>query len=153
MKLSAKIAALKKRKQAKPVVRRPKAGVFTPWFWAWLALALAVAGAGTLAVYEFFIWNKVPPALVGKWQVEEGAQVGGTFEFYRNGNLIIQLKNQKQDYPPIKGLCGGGCKTLLTTMPNPLTLGEQSQTIAIRQLTAKSLILEFENGDVLKMVR
>jgi uncharacterized protein (TIGR03066 family) len=152
MKLSAKLAALKKRKQTKPAVR-PTGAKFTSRFWACLVLALVATGAGTLGVFEFFIWNKVPPALVGKWQVEDGALGGGTFEFFRNGNLVILHKNQNQDASQIKGRAFVEGKTLHTTMRNPVARRDQTQTITIIELTANSLILEFENGDVLRMVR
>src|SRR5262249_13444916 len=88
MKLSARLTALKKQKQSKPRQagsgQRP-GGRFSRWGLAWLALGLMAAGAGTLAALELFVWNKVPPALVGTWEVEEGPQYGGTFAFSRTG--------------------------------------------------------------------
>jgi uncharacterized protein (TIGR03066 family) len=152
VKLSAKIAALKKRRPPKPAVR-PKGGTIAPLFWAWSAVALVVVGAGTLAAFEFFVWNKVPPALVGKWKVEDGALGGGTFEFSRNGDLVIQRKNQNQEASHIKGRALVEGKNLHTTLHNPLARRDQTQTITIIELTANSLMLEFENGDVLRMAR
>ena len=58
--------------------------------WAVLALCLLLAGSGTYAfcVYGvYFIWPKLPPELVGKWEVTEGKHRGDVFEFSRNGNL------------------------------------------------------------------
>jgi uncharacterized protein (TIGR03066 family) len=117
-----------------------------------LALGLMVAGAATLAVFEFFIWNKVPPALVGTWKVQEGSKGGGTFEFSRNGTLLVHLKDPKNDFN-LKARAVVQGKTLQTTTYNPQTLQEQTHTSTIVELTARSLILEFENGEVLKMVR
>jgi uncharacterized protein (TIGR03066 family) len=122
------------------------------WWLAWLGLGLVVAGAGTLAVLEFLIWNKVPPALVGTWEVEEGPQYGGTFTFARNGNLVIHLKNQRSDYT-IRARAVVEGKTLLTTTYNPQTREEETHTITILELTAHSLVLELDNGEVLKFVR
>src|SRR5579862_2637496 len=153
MNLSSKLAALKKQQAAKRAKANParhQGGESPLWRWAWALMGLLVAGAGTLAVFEFFVWNKIPPALVGKWQVEEGPEGTGTFAFSRNGTLLVQLKNQKSDYNlKAKAVVKG--KTLVTTSTNPLTQQEQIRTSTIRELTAHSLILEFESGDILRM--
>jgi hypothetical protein len=76
------LATLKRRK---PVTRKQgkpgplQGGKFTRWHWAVLGLGLLLAAGGTWAALEFFVWNKLPPALVGKWEVQGGPMSGGTF--------------------------------------------------------------------------
>jgi hypothetical protein len=94
----------------------------------------------------------VPPALVGKWQVQEGLQSGGIFEFSRNGQLLIRLKDSRSERP-LKARVVVSGKKMVTTTQDPFTRQEQSDTSYIRELTANTLILELEQGKVLKMVR
>jgi hypothetical protein len=154
MKLSFQLATLKQRKQTKQPEAKPgpqNGGTWTRLRWDWLALCLILGVGGTLAVFEFYIW-KVPPELVGKWQVEEGPEYGGTFRFFRNGALAVHLKTKKTDFF-LKGHVTVEDKTLRTTTQNPLTKLEETRASTIRELTAESLILEFENGEVLRLVR
>jgi uncharacterized protein (TIGR03066 family) len=152
MKLATKLAKLQQRKHRQDKPGRPQGRTFGLRGWAWVALCLTVAGAGTFAVFEFFIWNKVPPALVGKWQVEEGPEYGGTFEFSRHGTLEVRLKSQGQEFN-LKSRVTVKGKTLRTTPQNSFARQEETRQWTILELTADSLILEMENGQVLKMVR
>ena len=54
--------------------------------WTFVALCLVLVGLTTIAVLEFYVWTKVPPALTGKWKVQEGGS-SAVFEFFRNGTL------------------------------------------------------------------
>jgi hypothetical protein len=149
------LATLKQRKQAiqkqsKP--GRPQAGKFTHWHWAMLGLGLLLAGGGTWAALEFFVWNKLPPALVGKWEVQGGPLSGGTFQFFRNGTLETRLKKDKT-YFKLRASAAVEGKTLLTTTQDPQTAREQTRKSTIRELTADSLAIELEDGAVLKMAR
>lgn len=155
MKLTSRLAKLKQDKQSKqagPKTPLHEGGLFSSSTWILLALCLVLAGVGTLAVFEFFIWNKVPPELVGFWEVESGPQKGGSFEFFRNGTLEFNLKENKRQISH-KTRVAVKDKQLLTTTRDPQTRQEKTNTIMIRELTADSLILEFENGDVLSFVR
>jgi hypothetical protein len=155
MKLSARLTLLKKRKLAQapqarpgqPTARRPG-----PCGWAWLVLGLAVAATSTLAVFELVIWNKVPPALVGTWEVDEGPQYGGTFVFSRTGDLVVHLKDKQTDYT-IRSRAVVQGKTLRTTTQDGQSHRQETHVSTILELTADSLVLEFENGDVLRLVR
>jgi uncharacterized protein (TIGR03066 family) len=117
-----------------------------------LALAVVLAGVSTLAVYEFFVWTKVPPELVGLWEVEEGPQKRGTFEFSRDGTMEVHFTNNKKHVSH---------KTRVSVKDRTLSiaargfLGQENGTseCAIRELTADTLVLELERGDVLKLVR
>jgi hypothetical protein len=149
------LATLKQRKQAtqkqsKP--GRPQRGKFTRWHGAVLGLGLLLAGGGTWAALEFFVWNKLPPALVGKWEVQGGPLFSGTFQFFRNGTLETRLKKDKT-YFTLRASVAVEDKTLLTTTQDLQTGREQTRKSTIRELTAHSLAIELEDGAVLKMVR
>jgi uncharacterized protein (TIGR03066 family) len=146
---------MKRRHQAhqpKQRDRRPTGGILGLPLWLWLAFVVTVAGGGTLAVFELFVWNKVPPELVGQWDVEGGPLSGGTFDFSRNGDLEMRVKKQGKEIS-LKGRVVVEDKTLLTTTRNGLTGQEETTKSTIRELTARSLIIELESGDVLKMAR
>jgi hypothetical protein len=149
------LATLKQRKQKQETVRQPgqqQGGKFTRWHWAVLGIGLLLAGGATWAVLEFFVWNKLPPALVGKWEVQGGPMSGGTFQFFRNGNLETRHKKD-QTYSMLRASVAVEGKTLLTTTQDPGTGREQTRKSTIRELTADSLAIELEDGAVLKMVR
>jgi len=148
-------ATLKQRKQTihkqcKP--GQPQGGKFARWHWAMLGLGLLLVGGGTWAALEFFVWNKLPPALVGKWEVQGGPLSGGTFQFFRNGTLETRLKKDKT-YFTLRASVAVEDKTLLTTTQDSQTGREQTRKSTIRELTAISLAIELEDGAVLKMVR
>src|SRR5262245_12365588 len=88
----------KRKKSAKDAGTHPaaKSAPLAPSTWILLGLVLVLAGVGTLAWYEHFVWNKVPPELVGLWEVNEGPQQGGTFEFLRDGTMAVNLGSKKQ---------------------------------------------------------
>lgn len=121
--------------------------------WVWVILCgLILAGGGTWAALEFFLWNKIPPALVGKWEVSGGPMSGGTFDFSRNGTLEIRQRTGGS-FVTLKARAAVTGKTLATTTHNPQTRGEETHWSTIQELTADSLILELEKGEVLKLVR
>jgi uncharacterized protein (TIGR03066 family) len=156
MKLSMQLAKLKRRKQrqnpdAVPG-HRAAAGAWGVPRWAWLAFGLLLAGGGTLAVLEFFIWNRLPEELVGTWVVQEGPMAGGTFAFSRDGTLKSHVKNQGTS-STLAGHVTLDGKTLRMTTHNAATGEDETHASYIRELTATSLVVELEKGDVLKMVR
>jgi hypothetical protein len=151
MNLNSKLAALKKRKTHKPTAAAPasrKAGKFGVPRWAWIALALLVVGGGTLAVFEFLIWTKVPPALVGTWEVQHGSLSGGTLTFSRDGTL--QMRHRTAD---VRWNVSVQDKALVMTTRSAYGPAEQTQRGFIRELTANSLVLELDKGEVLTLVR
>jgi uncharacterized protein (TIGR03066 family) len=152
MKRSSRLAKLKQRNQSEPRSGHQKNGKSGLPRWALLALGPLLVGGGTLAVFHFFIWNKVPPELVGKWEVQGGPLSGGTFEFSRDGTLKMRHMSQGKDVA-LDGRVTVEGKALLITTQNPQTRVEKTQRSMIQELTATSLILELEKGDVLKMVR
>jgi len=152
MKLSSRLAKLM-RDKAKPTEGKPPAQEngrkFKLWHWALGALCLLVTGGGTWAVLKVFVWNKVPPELVGTWEVKDGPMKGGTFNFFPNGTLEIRSVQG----PFIRARVAVDGKKLSTTTKNPSTLRDETRTSIIQDLTENSLVLELERGDVLKMVR
>src|SRR5262245_44560949 len=51
---------------------------------------LLLAAGGTWAFFEYVVWNRLPPELVGKWAVVEGPKEykEAVFEFHRSGRMI-----------------------------------------------------------------
>src|SRR5262245_31272458 len=151
MSLSSRNAPLKQRRPAEAKSGNPKTGKFRLPRWAWIALGLLVAGGGTLAVFEFVIWNKVPAALVGSWEVQGGPMSGGTFRFSRSGAVEIRHRGAAV---ALDGRASVDGKVLLLTTRDPKDIRlEQTRPSTIQELTATSLVLELEKGQVLKMVR
>jgi hypothetical protein len=155
MKLFAKLAKLKQQRKSNRAGPKPGSHErkrLAPSTWVLVALCLVLAGLGTLAVFEFFVWNKIPPELVGMWEVQEGPQKYGTFEFSRNGTMDVRLKTNKRDVTH-KTRVAVRDRTLLMTAKDPQTREDKTSASIIRELTADTLILELERGDVLRMVR
>jgi hypothetical protein len=149
---SAKRKQQKQRAQAEPRPGPQKPGKSALPRWAWVALGLLLAGGGTWAVFEFVIWNKVPPALVGKWEVQGGPLAGGTFEFFRSGTVLMRYRTQETTVT-LNGRAAVQGQALLITTQSPETRLAKTQRSIIRELTANSLRVELEKGDVLAMVR
>jgi hypothetical protein len=117
-----------------------------------LVLCALLVGAGTWVLFEFVIWNTTPPALVGKWVVTEGPQEGATFDFYRGGTMrgvmnvggkegIINARVRVED------------KKIFSTTQNPHTRRDDTHALIIRTLTEMNLVVEDEQGNLLKMER
>src|SRR5579859_1384560 len=99
MNLSSRLEKLKQKRAAQDRAAPKAAGgrrSLAPSTWVLLGLGLALAGVSTLAVYEFFVWTHVPPELVGLWEVDEGPQKRGTFEFFRDGTMEVHLTANKK---------------------------------------------------------
>jgi hypothetical protein len=164
MKHSALVAKLREQKQAKPEKIRlartqpaeaapvvHKVSMLARWRWPLLGAGLVGAGIAIWALCYFVIWNTVPAALVGKWTVQGGPMKGGVFQFYRSGALEV---HHEKSATMIMARVTVNDKTLLmTTHDTTSGQGDTTKKITIRELTESSLILELENGDVLKMVR
>jgi len=156
MKLSSRIAKLKQQKpmkQTKPRAAPEKSVRVARHHWVLLGICLILAVGGTGAVLYWFVWNKVPAELVGRWEVAGGPMQGGTFEFYRNGTLDVKTNKPGTEDLTIHGRVSLQGKTLLTTTRSPDGRREDTSQSIIRELTPDSLVLELERGDVLKLVR
>jgi len=153
MKLSDKLQILKHKKAPDgtgPAPERARNPIATST-WVLVGLILILGGVGTLFVFEFFIWTKVPPELVGLWEIDEGPPKGSTFEFTRKGGMEFIPNAGKSK--PRKARVVVRDKTLVMIEKDPRTGGALRTKYTIRELTADTLILELEKGDFLKMVR
>jgi hypothetical protein len=152
MKLSSQLAKLKlkKIKEAEPQPVQTKRSKGAGKNWLALIVCLLFAGIGTWGVLAFFVWENMPLALVGKWEVQDGPMQGGTFEFARDGTLEIRVKDGKQ----IKAHARVDGKTLVQTTQDPVSLREETRSKStIQELTPTTLVLELERGAVLRMAR
>jgi uncharacterized protein (TIGR03066 family) len=114
-----------------------------------LVIILLFAGASGWAVWKYFVLQEPAPSLVGTWEVTNGPMQGASYEFRADGALTIR-SNQGPDTQAQTAVEG---KTLVTTSKHPVTLQDETRKNTIQELTATSLVLEQENGDVVKMVR
>ncbi len=151
MKLSTQIAKLKikKAKATRDSRTVGKSSRFLTWKRASVSLGLVVAVGLSWTVLNIFVWHRLPGELVGTWEVQAGPMQGGTFQFLSDGGLVIRSGQG----PEMKASAELDGKTLLTTTQNPGTLREETRKSTIQELTATSLILVLERGDVLQMLR
>jgi hypothetical protein len=158
MKLSSRIEQLRRQKLAnqprqpkpQPVHReRPR---WTRKHWLWAGLWLLLAFGGAWAVLELAVWNKLPPELVGTWQVREGPMAGGSFHFSRFGTVQIHVTTQGKSNT-LHGRVAVEGKTLRITSQNARSQQDETRDSVIQELTANTLVLELESGEVLKMAR
>jgi hypothetical protein len=135
-----------KKQTSKPTPRpmpQPVPGAKPRWLLgAFLCLLVA---AVTWSVLEFVVWNKLPPDLVGTWEVTDGPQEGATFEFHRSGKMIGHL-NQGGNLSIVRAMVHIEDGKLYSTTWHPQT-GEEKVTVqTIRTLSSRQLVLEDERG-------
>jgi hypothetical protein len=154
-------AKLAKRPQSQPKARMPGAvnvskRPFLPR-WALILLCLLVGGGGAWGavwlVTEFVLPSRLPPELLGKWEVRGGPLSGGTFDFYRNGSMIAHLNDKNGNLAIIKAQAVVEDKRLLTTTRQPSTGQVKTSVSHIRELTPTSLVMESEEGEVTRLRR
>jgi hypothetical protein len=122
------------------------------WRWPVIALVVLLTAGGTWAAFEFFIFSSLPPELVGKWVIEGGPQDGATFDFSRNGTVEAHFNGNGMEHV-LKGKAAVDQKQLLITTENPHTKQDETRTCVIRELTERTLVVEFPGGEVFKMTR
>jgi uncharacterized protein (TIGR03066 family) len=120
--------------------------------WLTLAVVALLTFAGTWAVLERIVWARVPSELVGKWVVTEGPQEGATFDFYRNGTMIGKV-NAGGNEAVVNARVRVEGKTIYSTTTNPQTGEDDTMPLVIRTLTARNLVVEDAQGQLLKMER
>jgi hypothetical protein len=105
-----------------------------------LAVSVVMAGGGTWAFLHFYLWNRLPAALVGKWEVVEPPSMrGGTFEFFRSGTLEVYHADSGSLLRAHAVLTG---KTLSTTTRQETSGHQDTKHSTIRELTDTTLVLE-----------
>jgi uncharacterized protein (TIGR03066 family) len=107
---------------------------------------------GTWTFFEWVVWARVPSELVGKWVVTEGPQEGATFDFHRNGTMVGRVNAGGRE-AIINAQVRVEDKKIYSTTKNPQTGQEDTRVLVIRTLTARELVVEDEQGQVLKMER
>ncbi len=104
------------------------------------------------AFFEFVVWNELPSEVVGTWEIADGQHGGDTFEFYRNGMMVGTVyPNGKEGKINARVKMEG--KTLVFTSTQPQTGLVTIQVQTIRTLTSRQMVLEDEQGQILKMER
>jgi hypothetical protein len=152
MKLSSRLAKLKLSK-TRPTESKAhpteKVGKLTAGRWILGALCLLLVGSGIWVVLANFVWHKVPPELVGAWEVVDGPMKGGTFRFLPDG--MLEIRSGQGEFIHARVVVDGSNLSTITT--NPSTKREETRVSVIHELTDSSLVLQLEKGDVLRMVR
>lgn len=117
-----------------------------------LGLVLLLVAGGTWALMEFVVWNKLPPELVGTWEVVGGPQDGAIFDFRRNGSLVAKVND--------RGMVGTTYATvriednkIYSTSNHPTTGYESTSVMVIQKLTAEEFVVEDSQGKLWKMSR
>jgi hypothetical protein len=120
--------------------------------WSLLGFCLLFATGSTWGVMEFVVGNKLPGELVGKWVVQEGDQEGATFDFFRNGTMVGRVNVQgKLAY--VNAAIRVEEKKMYSTTQNPNTGKQDTRVQSIRTLSATQMVLEDEQGRLLKLER
>jgi uncharacterized protein (TIGR03066 family) len=154
MNLSSRLEKLKQKRAAHHEASTPGSlsMPLAPSTMILVALALVLAGLSALAVYESFVWTKVPPELVGLWEIDEGPRKRGTFEFAREGTMEVHLTSNKK-HVSHKTRVAVKDRTMTFAAQGFLAPENSPSECTIRELTADTLVLELERGDVLELVR
>jgi uncharacterized protein (TIGR03066 family) len=117
-----------------------------------LVVVMLLAAGSAWAFFEFVIWNELPSEVVGKWEIADGPHTGDTFEFYRNGSMVGTIyPNGKEGKINARVKLDG--KKLFFTSNSQETGQVTTQVQAIRTLTSRQMVMEDEQGQVLKMER
>lgn len=143
-----RIARSKRANQATPTANPPSDTLR----YLGLGICLLLGAGAAWGFVEFFVWNKVPSDLVGKWVVEGGEQDGATFDFYRNGAMIGRINVNGRE-----GIIDARVEIkdskLMTTTQNPRTGKAETRTQTIQTFNRNSLVLVDDRGTVLRMAR
>jgi uncharacterized protein (TIGR03066 family) len=140
------------RKKAPNVARNLRRPPRTGLRWLLAGVCILLTAGTTWAVFEYFVWNRLPSELVGKWVVEGGEQDGATFDFYRNGTMTGRINVQGKE-----GIIDARVRvvnhTLYITTLNPHSGSHERRTQDIESLTRTQLVLVDENGTRFQMAR
>jgi uncharacterized protein (TIGR03066 family) len=120
--------------------------------WAVAVGCVVVAAAATFFIGEYFLFSKVPRALLGKWVVAEGELEGATLEFFRDGIMTMKLRKEGKEWETTAKVRAEN-QTLWSTATNPMTHKVETAAQTIVSLTDTQCVLEDEKGTVLKLER
>lgn len=147
----------KSKNQKKDLLADPPSPVAKPfssrhgWLLAFLAVVVFL---GTWGIFELVVWSKLPQQLIGTWVVVEGPSEykDAIFDFYRNGTMEGKV-NMMGDTGIIKASVRVEGNKIYSTSRHPQTGETKTQVQIIRTLTATELVVEDEQGKILKMKR
>jgi uncharacterized protein (TIGR03066 family) len=132
---------------------RPPAGSF--WFSSrlWLILILCLFGStGASFVFFKFIVPKVPPELVGTWQITAGPQQGWTLEVHRDGAAAaVRYERGQKIVTDYRAKVEG--KTMWLTTRDEKSGKEDTSTHTIVELNADELVIRDEDQKTYQMKR
>jgi hypothetical protein len=117
-----------------------------------LGLMLILVAAGVWSLFEFVIWNKIPAELVGKWEIMEGPDEGGTVDFFRNGNMVAHV-NSAGKLGIIEAKIRVEERKIHVTTRHRQTGEEGTRVQSIKSLEGDRLVLQDERGILLKLRR
>jgi uncharacterized protein (TIGR03066 family) len=123
-----------------------------PWLYVAIALAV-VAGIGSWALFENIIWSRIPPELVGKWEVIGGEQDGATFDFYPNGAMVGNVKSPAGRRNVIHASIRVDGNKILSTTRHPDTGQPMTMVLVIKTMKPSELVVEDEEGKIMNMKR
>src|SRR5262245_52496526 len=147
--------------------RRPAQGVTTtehgpappaaPSFWQsrrlWLILFLCLAGstAASYVVFKYIV-VKIPPELVGTWEVKAGPLRGWSLEFRRDATAVATRFERGQKIVTYYSVKVEG-KTMWLTTRDEKTGKDDTITQTIVELTADELVIRDEDQKTYQMKR
>ena len=117
-----------------------------------LGAMLIVVAAGVWGLFEFVIWNNIPAELVGKWEIMEGPDEGGTVDFYRNGSMVAHV-NRAGMLGITEARIRVDEKKIHVTTRRRETGEELTRVQTIKLLEGDRLVLQDEKGNLLKLRR
>ena len=117
-----------------------------------LGAMLIVVAAGVWGLFEFVIWNNIPAELVGKWEIMEGPDEGGTVDFYRSGSMVAHV-NLAGKLGIIEARIRVEDNKIHVTTRHQQTGAEGTRVQTIKSLDGDRLVLQDENGNLLKLIR
>jgi len=119
-----------------------------------LVLGLLLTAGASWAFMEFVVWNKLPSALVGKWEVVQGPAIykEAEFEFYRSGKMVGHV-NENGRVGIIYATIRVEEDKMYITTHQEKTNREHVSVQTIRTLTERELIVADEQGKIMKLVR
>ena len=122
------------------------------WRWLKVLLVLIAVAGSTFALFEFVLIARVPPELVGRWQVIDGPFRTMTMEFQRDGTMTGRAVIDGQERE-LEGTASMRGNKLTTTTTNPFTGKRDSATQTVLSLTDTEFVTVDEQGTRIVMRR
>src|SRR5262245_25998950 len=119
----------------------------------WLILLLCLAGSAAASYVVFkYVVVKIPPELVGTWEVTQGPLRGATLELRRDGSAVATRTERGQKMVTDQSVRVDG-KSLFLTTTDEKTGKDDTVTQTIVELTADTLVIRDEDKRTYHMKR